>query len=210
MGGSSFSAVLSEARSLVTRLYDRDRLSDGLLNASQSMQEKINCMREYQEDLHELHDLVHHKPRTALVHSLQQENRQIRLLQEENRALRTTLSEYEAGLELIMGRHRAQMGQLRRLAALQVCSVCTSFAPFLPLPAGTRSRRRWRRRTGAWSRARSPWRRPPRVASSPPSSRTASAAARTPPSPTPRSSPASGQRITHSGLACLPSLPPPR
>lgn len=126
MAGVTVRDVLAEARGLVGRLHERDRLADGLVSATSGLAEKLAGMREYQEDLAELaaSSAQPNKPspataRQALIHSLQQENRQIRQLEAENRRLQTTLEEYEAGIELIMEKHRQQMGQVKQAAALR-------------------------------------------------------------------------------------------
>lgn len=43
---TTLSQVLAEARVLVTRLHDREKLADGAVAQSQSLNEKINCMKE--------------------------------------------------------------------------------------------------------------------------------------------------------------------
>uniref|UniRef100_A0A914WGF7 Cortactin-binding protein-2 N-terminal domain-containing protein n=1 Tax=Plectus sambesii TaxID=2011161 RepID=A0A914WGF7_9BILA len=116
---TTLSQVLAEARVLVTRLHDREKLADGAVAQSQSLNEKINCMKEYQEDLHELNNVCHQKPRSNLVHSLQQENRQIRQLQNDNRQLKVALEEHQQVLELLMQRHRQLMLKVMQLSQLQ-------------------------------------------------------------------------------------------
>jgi hypothetical protein len=43
---SSLAQVLAEARLLMTRLHDREKLADGAVAQSQALNEKINCMKE--------------------------------------------------------------------------------------------------------------------------------------------------------------------
>ncbi len=44
--GTSLAQVFSEARSLVTKLHDREKLADGMVVQAQTLHEKINCMKE--------------------------------------------------------------------------------------------------------------------------------------------------------------------
>ena len=43
------------------------------------------CVFQYQEDLNELNEIARHRPRSALIMNLAQENSQIRELQQENK-----------------------------------------------------------------------------------------------------------------------------
>ena len=53
-------------------------------------------MRQYQEDVENLNEVAHNRPRAQLVLGIQQENRHIRTLQQENKELRAALEEHQA------------------------------------------------------------------------------------------------------------------
>ena len=52
-------------------------------------------MRQYQEDVENLNEVAHNRPRAQLVLGIQQENRHIRTLQQENKELRASLEEHQ-------------------------------------------------------------------------------------------------------------------
>ena len=52
-------------------------------------------MRQYQEDVENLNEVAHNRPRAQLVLGIQQENRHIRTLQQENKELRAALEEHQ-------------------------------------------------------------------------------------------------------------------
>ena len=55
-------------------------------------------MRQYQEDVENLNEVAHNRPRAQLVLGIQQENRHIRTLQQENKELRAALEEHQVDL----------------------------------------------------------------------------------------------------------------
>ena len=61
---------------------------------------------DYQEDVENLNEVAHNRPRAQLVLGIQQENRHIRTLQQENKELRAALEEHQNALELIMSKYR--------------------------------------------------------------------------------------------------------
>ena len=63
----------------------------------------------YQEEIEEMNNVARHRPRSALILGIQQENRQIRELQRENRELRVALEEHQSALDLIMSSYREQV-----------------------------------------------------------------------------------------------------
>ena len=56
-----------------------------------------------------MNSVARHRPRSALILGIQQENRQIRELQRENRELRVALEEHQSALDLIMSSYREQV-----------------------------------------------------------------------------------------------------
>ena len=56
---------------------------------------QVDAMRQYQEDVENLNEVAHNRPRAQLVLGIQQENRHIRTLQQENKELRAALEEHQ-------------------------------------------------------------------------------------------------------------------
>lgn len=104
--------VLTDARKLATRLRDHDSSSDALLSQTQGMFKQVESMKEYCEEMNELNEAANNRPRSALIHSIQQENRHIRQLQQENKELRLALEEHQNVMELIMSKYRQQVAKL--------------------------------------------------------------------------------------------------
>ena len=59
---------------------------------------QVDAMRQYQEDVDNLNEVAHNRPRAQLVLGIQQENRHIRTLQQENKELRAALEEHQVVL----------------------------------------------------------------------------------------------------------------
>ena len=55
----------------------------------------VDAMKQYQEDVENLNEVAHNRPRAQLVLGIQQENRHIRTLQQENKELRAALEEHQ-------------------------------------------------------------------------------------------------------------------
>ncbi|XP_068227576.1 FGFR1 oncogene partner 2 homolog isoform X3 [Palaemon carinicauda] len=104
--------VLTDARKLATRLRDHDSSADTLLSQAQGMFKQVESMKEYCEEMNELNEAANNRPRSALIHSIQQENRHIRQLQQENKELRVALEEHQNVMELIMSKYRQQVAKL--------------------------------------------------------------------------------------------------
>ncbi|KAG0716507.1 FGFR1 oncogene partner 2 [Chionoecetes opilio] len=104
--------VLTDARKLATRLRDHDSSADTLLSQAQGMFKQVESMKEYCEEMNELNEAANNRPRSALIHSIQQENKHIRQLQQENKELRLALEEHQNVMELIMSKYRQQVAQL--------------------------------------------------------------------------------------------------
>ena len=97
--------LLSDAKRLSTRLRDHDQTADTLITRSnrhsvlskqnsktiltiliyfraQDVLKQVDAMRQYQEDVDNLNEVAHNRPRAQLVLGIQQENRHIRTLQQ--------------------------------------------------------------------------------------------------------------------------------
>ncbi|XP_786805.2 FGFR1 oncogene partner 2 homolog [Strongylocentrotus purpuratus] len=108
----SIDMVLSDARRLVERLKEHDSAADHLIQETTTLNKKIEVMKEYQEEIEEMNNIARHRPRSALILGIQQENRQIRELQKENQELRVALEEHQSALDLIMSSYRDQVSRL--------------------------------------------------------------------------------------------------
>ena len=83
-----------------------------VLCRAQEVLKQVDAMRQYQEDIENLNEVAHNRPRAQLVLGIQQENRHIRTLQQENKELRAALEEHQNALELIMSKYRQHVTRL--------------------------------------------------------------------------------------------------
>jgi len=104
--------LLTDAKRLSTRLRDHDQTADTLITRAQEVLKQVDAMRQYQEDVENLNEVAHNRPRAQLVLGIQQENRHIRTLQQENKELRAALEEHQNALELIMSKYRQHVTRL--------------------------------------------------------------------------------------------------
>uniref|UniRef100_UPI00359015E9 FGFR1 oncogene partner 2 isoform X1 n=1 Tax=Myxine glutinosa TaxID=7769 RepID=UPI00359015E9 len=104
--------VLADAKVLVERLKEHDSVAESLIEQTSALNKRVEAMKEYQEEVVELNEVARHRPHSALVLGIQQENRQIRELQQENKELLMSLDEHQSALELIMTKYREQMVSL--------------------------------------------------------------------------------------------------
>lgn len=104
--------LLADARRLSTRLRDHDQTTDQLISRTQEVLKEVEAMRQYEEDVDNLNEVAHNRPRAHLVLGIQQENRHIRTLQQENKELRSALEEHQSALELIMSKYREHVTRL--------------------------------------------------------------------------------------------------
>ncbi|CAL1547105.1 unnamed protein product [Lymnaea stagnalis] len=102
----SVEKLLTDAHTLIIHLKDHDTLTDSIIATTQTLFNKVEAMKQYQDDITELNEIAKHRPRSTLVLGIAQENRQIRELQQENRELQATLEEHQSALELIMQKYR--------------------------------------------------------------------------------------------------------
>ncbi|KAF8764090.1 FGFR1 oncogene partner 2 homolog [Argiope bruennichi] len=108
--------LLNDAKRLVTRLRDHDNSADTLISQAQNLNNNVETMKQYHEEVEKLNALAHQRPRSALISNIQQENRHIRELQQENRDLRIMLEEHQNTLEHIMNKYRAQVKRIAKTA----------------------------------------------------------------------------------------------
>jgi hypothetical protein len=91
----SLDTILTNARELVSRLRRDDATADTAVSQAQYVQERILSMKQvrfifilqenymiislkYGDDLAELNDISSHRPKTAILYSIQKENRLIK------------------------------------------------------------------------------------------------------------------------------------
>ena len=72
-----------------------DTVNKFLNDHGQEVLKEVDAMRQYQEDVENLNEVAHNRPRAQLVLGIQQENRHIRTLQQENKELRAALEEHQ-------------------------------------------------------------------------------------------------------------------
>ncbi|KFM78623.1 FGFR1 oncogene partner 2-like protein, partial [Stegodyphus mimosarum] len=108
--------LLNDAKRLVTRLREHDNSADSLISQAQTLNNNVETMKQYHEEVEKLNALAHQRPRSALILNIQQENRHIRELQQENRELRAMLEEHQSALELIMNKYRQQIKRIAETA----------------------------------------------------------------------------------------------
>ncbi|XP_076450802.1 FGFR1 oncogene partner 2 homolog [Babylonia areolata] len=98
--------LLSDARTLISRLKEQDANADSIMSTSQVLHKRIEAMKQYQDDITELNEMAKHRPRSSLVMGIAQENRQIRELQQEKQELQMAVEEHQSALQLIMHKYR--------------------------------------------------------------------------------------------------------
>lgn len=97
-----------------------------VLCRAQEVLKQVDAMRQYQEDIENLNEVAHNRPRAQLVLGIQQENRHIRTLQQENKELRAALEEHQNALELIMSKYRQHVTRLVNTPRPELTSALTS------------------------------------------------------------------------------------
>ncbi|KAF6215994.1 hypothetical protein GE061_000331 [Apolygus lucorum] len=104
--------IVLDAKNLAVKLRESNSTADNLLSQGQTVHRQIDIMKQYSDDVGELNEAARHRPHTALVAGIKQENRHLRDLQQENRELKAALEEQQNALELIMTKYRQQMTKL--------------------------------------------------------------------------------------------------
>ncbi|XP_045480528.1 FGFR1 oncogene partner 2 homolog isoform X2 [Harmonia axyridis] len=98
--------VICNASRLAKRLQEEDEIADTLLSETNQIHQKIDAMKQFQEDVEHLNDVANQKPHSQLIANIQKENRLLKEIQQENRELRAALEEYQTTLEHIMFKYR--------------------------------------------------------------------------------------------------------
>ncbi|UJR15267.1 hypothetical protein I4U23_002221 [Adineta vaga] len=119
----SLDTILTNARELVSRLRRDDATADTAVSQAQYVQEKILSMKQYGDDLAELNDISTHRPKQAILYSIQKENRLIKQLQKENEELKQLVTEHRSVLEKIMFKYRQHVQQLQLMEEKEKMAV---------------------------------------------------------------------------------------
>jgi suppressor of IKK-epsilon len=119
----SLDTILTNARELVSRLRRDDATADTAVSQAQYVQERILSMKQYGDDLAELNDISSHRPKTAILYSIQKENRLIKQLQKENEELKQLVTEHRSVLEKIMYKYRQHVQQLKLMEEKEKMAV---------------------------------------------------------------------------------------
>ena len=59
--------LLADAKRLSGRLREHDSSADSLMTSAQDVLKEVEAMRQYQEDLEQLNEVAHNRPRAQLV-----------------------------------------------------------------------------------------------------------------------------------------------
>uniref|UniRef100_A0A1I7X4H6 Uncharacterized protein n=1 Tax=Heterorhabditis bacteriophora TaxID=37862 RepID=A0A1I7X4H6_HETBA len=115
-----------------------------MLRRAHAINEKVACMREYQNSIDAINALtINGERRMVLLDELQRENRQIMAYQEENRNLREAVDECIETLSIVMTRHRAVMAQLNRQSNLPSAEDVINVLPCLNTFNDRKDKLRW-------------------------------------------------------------------
>lgn len=98
--------MILDAKRLANRLKEKEALADQLANESERVNYQIDSMRQFQDDLNALNILARERSNTDMIHTIHQENPQIREIQQENRQLKASIEEHQRAIELIMTKYR--------------------------------------------------------------------------------------------------------
>ncbi|CAG0886168.1 unnamed protein product [Cyprideis torosa] len=119
MSGLKIQQILENAKLLAGRLRDDDIHVDRLISQTQAVLESVDGMKEYQDELDEMNEVSHQRPRSVVAQGIQQEKRHIRELQHENRELQAALEETQNALDMVMTKYREQMSKLAKIRSLE-------------------------------------------------------------------------------------------
>ncbi|PIO73248.1 hypothetical protein TELCIR_04784 [Teladorsagia circumcincta] len=117
MANAEIECIGRGTKELMLKIESGDRRVDEMIRRVNAVNEKIACMREYQNFLNEVNAFtINGSRRKVLLEELQRENRQILAYHEENRNLREAIDESMETLAKVMARHRMVMARMNRLS----------------------------------------------------------------------------------------------
>jgi predicted Ser/Thr protein kinase len=86
-------------------------MADYLMNESDRVNNQLDSMRQFVDDLNALNVLARERSNHDIIHHIHQENPQIREIQAENRQLKASIEEHQRAMELIMTKYRQHTQQ---------------------------------------------------------------------------------------------------
>lgn len=98
--------IILDAKRLANRLKEKEALADVLSNETERVNYQLDSMRQFQDDINALNILARERSNTDMIHTIHQENPQIREIQQENRQLKASIEEHQRAIELIMQKYR--------------------------------------------------------------------------------------------------------
>uniref|UniRef100_A0A7I5E921 FGFR1 oncogene partner 2 homolog n=1 Tax=Haemonchus contortus TaxID=6289 RepID=A0A7I5E921_HAECO len=117
MANAEIECIVRDTKELMFQIGSGDRRLDEMIRRVNTVNEKIACMREYQNIMNAVNAYtINGSRRTVLLEELQRENRQILAYHEENRNLREAIDESMETLAKVMARHRLVMARMNRLS----------------------------------------------------------------------------------------------
>ncbi|CAJ0599459.1 unnamed protein product [Cylicocyclus nassatus] len=116
MANAEVECIVRDTRELMFQIGSGERRVDEMIRRVNAVNEKMACMKEYQNIISNINTFtVNGSRRAVLLEELQRENRQILAYHEENRNLREAINESMETLRTVMTRHRNVMARLNRL-----------------------------------------------------------------------------------------------
>ena len=98
--------MILDAKRLANRLKEKEQLADVLSNETERVNYQLDSMRQFQDDINALNILARDRSNADMIHTIHQENPQIREIQQENRQLKASIEEHQRAIELIMTKYR--------------------------------------------------------------------------------------------------------
>ncbi|ETN85286.1 hypothetical protein NECAME_16825 [Necator americanus] len=117
MANAEVECIVRDTRELMLQIGTGERRVDEMIRRVNAVNEKMTCMREYQNIICTVNAFtVNGSRRAILLEELQRENRQILAYHEENRNLREAINESMETLGIVMARHRNVMARMNRIS----------------------------------------------------------------------------------------------
>ncbi|KIH54590.1 hypothetical protein ANCDUO_15262 [Ancylostoma duodenale] len=115
MANAEVECIVRDTRELMFQIGSGERRVDEMIRRVNAVNEKMACMKEYQNIMCAVNAFtVNGSRRAILLEELQRENRQILAYHEENRNLREAIKESMETLSIVMARHRNVMARMNR------------------------------------------------------------------------------------------------
>jgi HAMP domain-containing protein len=98
--------MILDAKRLANRLKEKEAFATELCIETERVNYQLESMRQFQDDINALNILARERSNTDMIHTIHQENPQIREIQQENRQLKASIEEHQRAMELIMSKYR--------------------------------------------------------------------------------------------------------